>query len=117
MRRYLRQLGAFLTLRSVDAADGALRQFARWMLTDAGITAVGDIRRDDIEDYKVWLAGQPGHHGRLSAKTNRSATRSSPGTSRKARAAAEIPRRPRRRQADGRRWASTDPATGSWSSC
>jgi site-specific recombinase XerD len=71
MRRYLRQLGAFLTLRSVDAADGALRQFARWMLTDAGITAVGDIRRDDIEDYKVWLAGQPGHHGRLSAKTNR----------------------------------------------
>jgi hypothetical protein len=71
MRRYLRQLGTFLAPRSVDAADGALRQFARWMLTDAGITAVGDIRRDDIEDYKVWLAGRPGHQGRLSAETHR----------------------------------------------
>jgi hypothetical protein len=30
MRRYLRQLGTFLAPRSVDAADGALRQFARW---------------------------------------------------------------------------------------
>jgi hypothetical protein len=46
MRRYLRQLGTFLAPRSVDAADGALRHL-RWMLTDAGITAVGDIRRDD----------------------------------------------------------------------
>jgi site-specific recombinase XerD len=71
MRRYLRQLGTFLAPRSVDAADGALRQFARWMLTEAGLTAVGDIRRDDIEEYKVWLAGQPGHHGRLSAETHR----------------------------------------------
>jgi site-specific recombinase XerD len=71
MRRYLRQLGTFLAPRSVDAADGALRQFARWMLTDTGITAVGDIRRDDIEDYKVWLAGLPGHRGRLSAETHR----------------------------------------------
>ena len=71
MRRYLRQLGTFLAPRSVDAADGALRQFARWMLTEAGITAVGDIRRGDIEDYKVWLAGLPGHRGRLSAETHR----------------------------------------------
>jgi hypothetical protein len=29
MRRYLRQLGTFLAPRSVDAADGALRQLAR----------------------------------------------------------------------------------------
>jgi site-specific recombinase XerD len=71
MRRYLRQLGTFLAPRSVDAADGALRQFARWMLTDVGLTSVGDIRRDDIEDYKVWLAGQPGHCGRLPAETHR----------------------------------------------
>jgi len=71
MRRYLRQLGTFLAPRSVDAADGALRQFARWMTADAGITAVGDIRRDDIEDYKVWLADRPGHRGRLSAETHR----------------------------------------------
>jgi site-specific recombinase XerD len=71
MRRYLRQLGTFLAPRSVDAADSALRQFARWMLSDAGLTAIGDIRRDDIEDYKAWLAGQPGNHGRLSAETHR----------------------------------------------
>jgi site-specific recombinase XerD len=71
MRRYLRQLGTFLAPRSVDAADGALRQFARWMLDDAGVTAVAGIRRDDIEDYKVWLAGRPGHGGRLSAETRR----------------------------------------------
>jgi site-specific recombinase XerD len=71
MRRYLRQLGTFLAPRSVDAADGALRQFARWMLDDAGITAVAGIRRDDIEDYKVWLAGRPGHGGSLSAETRR----------------------------------------------
>jgi len=25
------------------------------MITEAGRAAVGDIRRDDIEDYKVWL--------------------------------------------------------------
>jgi hypothetical protein len=67
----LRQLATFLAPRSVDAAEGALRQFARWMLTDADITAVGDIRRDDIEDYKVRLAGLPGHRGRLSAETHR----------------------------------------------
>jgi hypothetical protein len=126
MRRYLRQLGTFLAPRSVDAADGALRQFVRWMLTEAGITAVGDIRRDDIEDYKVWLASQPGHHGRLSAETHRQrlrtirqfsgsdhrvglARRPAPqpghrgGHPEKARAAAEVPRRPRRGQADGRR--------------
>jgi len=29
------------------------------VITEAGLAAVGDIRRDDIEDYKVWLAAQP----------------------------------------------------------
>jgi site-specific recombinase XerD len=58
MRRYLRQLGTFLAPASVDAAENALRQLARWMITEAGLAAVGDIRRDDIEDYKVWLAAQ-----------------------------------------------------------
>jgi site-specific recombinase XerD len=72
MRRYLRQLGTFLAPRSVDAADSTLRQFARWMTGDAGITAVADIRRDDIEDYKVWLAGQPRHgSGTITAETHR----------------------------------------------
>jgi site-specific recombinase XerD len=71
MRRYLRQVGTFLAPRSVDAADSALRQLARWMVTEAGIAAIGDIRRDDIEDYKAWLASQAGMHGRLSAETHR----------------------------------------------
>jgi len=58
MHRYLRQLGTFLAPGSVDAAENALRQLARWMITEAGLAAVSDIRRDDIEDYKVWLAAQ-----------------------------------------------------------
>ena len=71
MRRYLRQLGTFLAPRSVEAADSALRQFARWMITQTAITSVGAIGRDDIEDYKAWLAGQPGVKGRLSPETRR----------------------------------------------
>ena len=72
MRRYLRQLGTFLAPRSVDAADSALRQLARWMVTEAGLAAVGDIRRDDIEDYKVWLAAQPRGGGQtITSETHR----------------------------------------------
>jgi len=72
MRRYLRQLGTFLAPRSVDAADSALRQLARWMITEAALAAVGDIRRDDIEDYKVWLAAQPRGGGQtITAETHR----------------------------------------------
>jgi integrase/recombinase XerD len=72
MRRYLRQLGTFLAPRSVDAADIALRQLARWMATEAHLAAVAGIRRDDIEDYKVWLAAQPRGGGRtITAETHR----------------------------------------------
>jgi site-specific recombinase XerD len=72
MRRYLRQLGTFLAPASVDAAENALRQLARWMITEAGLAAVGDIRRDDIEDYKVWLAAQPrAGRGTITAETHR----------------------------------------------
>jgi site-specific recombinase XerD len=72
MRRYLRQLGTFLAPRSVDAADSTLRQLARWMITEAGLTAVGDIRRGGIEDYKVWLAAQPRGGGQtITAETHR----------------------------------------------
>ena len=72
MHRYLRQLGTFLAPRSVDAAGSALRQLARWMVTEAGLTAVGDVRRDDIEDYKVWLAAQPRGGGQtITAETHR----------------------------------------------
>jgi hypothetical protein len=50
IHRYLRQLGTFLAPGSVTAAENALRQFARWMVTEAQITAIADVGRDDIED-------------------------------------------------------------------
>jgi site-specific recombinase XerD len=72
MHRYLRQLGTFLAPMSVAAAGSALRQLARGMVTEAGLTAVGDIRRDDIEDYKLWLAAQPRGGGqRITPETHR----------------------------------------------
>jgi site-specific recombinase XerD len=72
MRRYLRQLGTFLAPASVDAADNALRHLARWMVTEAGLLSVGGIRRDHIEDFKVWLAARPRAGGRvITAETHR----------------------------------------------
>jgi len=72
MHRYLRQLGTFLAPASVDAADNALRQLARWMITEAGLAAVGDIGRDHIEDFKVWLAARPrAGRGTITAETHR----------------------------------------------
>jgi site-specific recombinase XerD len=42
------------------------------MITEAHLAAVGDVRRDDIEDYKVWLATQPRGGGRaITAETHR----------------------------------------------
>jgi site-specific recombinase XerD len=72
VRRYLRQLGTFLAPASVNAAENALRQFARWMITEAGLDNIGAVRRDDIEDYKVWLAARP-RAGRqaITAETHR----------------------------------------------
>jgi len=126
IHRYLRQLGTFLAPRSVTAAEGALRQFARWLVTEAQITAVANIRRDDIEDYKVWLAGRHRPAGQvISRETHRQRMRTvrqfsgtdhrvglagraaaqsghRRGHPQEARAAAEVPRRPRRGQADGR---------------
>ena len=72
IHRYLRQLGTFLAPRSVEAAENALRQFARWMITQAQITAIAKISRDDIEDYKVWLAAKRLSAGQvISAETRR----------------------------------------------
>jgi site-specific recombinase XerD len=72
IHRYLRQLSTFLAPGSVTAAEGALRQFARWLVTEAQITAVANIRRDDIEDYKVWLAGRHRSAGQvISRETHR----------------------------------------------
>jgi site-specific recombinase XerD len=72
MGRYLRQISTFLAPRSVEVADAALRQLARWTLTNTGIETVGQFRRDDIEDFKVWLSSRPGHNnGSLSTNTHR----------------------------------------------
>jgi site-specific recombinase XerD len=72
IHRYLRQLGTFLAPGSVAAAENALRQFARWMVTEAQITAISDVGRDDIEDYKVWLAGKHRSAGQvISRETHR----------------------------------------------
>ncbi len=68
MRRYLVQLTTFLAPRSVEVADQTLRQFTRWVTTATDITVVADIERRHIEDYKVWLAAQPGQKGQLLAK-------------------------------------------------
>jgi site-specific recombinase XerD len=59
MHRYLRQLGTFLAPASVDAAENALRHLARWMVTETQLRSVGEIGRDHIEDFKVWLAARP----------------------------------------------------------
>jgi hypothetical protein len=134
MRRYLRQLGTFLAPRSVEVADSALRQLARWMITEAGLAAVGDIRRDDIEDYKVWLAAQPRGGGQtITAETHRQRMRTVrqfferiiewdwPGAPprnpviawdipKKPEPLPKFPGRPGRREADGRRPGQRRPA-------
>ena len=57
---------------SVAAAENALRQFARWLTADAGLDSIAAVRRDDIEDYKVWLAIQPRGRGQaITAETHR----------------------------------------------
>jgi site-specific recombinase XerD len=68
MRRYLLQLTTFLAPRSVDVADSTLRQFARWLVATTDVAVVADITRTHIEDYKVWLAAQPGVRGGTMAK-------------------------------------------------
>jgi site-specific recombinase XerD len=60
MRRYLVQLTTTLAPRSVEAADYTLRQFAGWLAEHTEVTAVADIARRHVEDYKVWLAARPG---------------------------------------------------------
>ena len=73
MGRYLDQVATFLAPTSVDAADNALRQFALWLLAHTDARVVADVSRTHVEDYKVWLAAQPGNKpgSRLSANTHR----------------------------------------------
>jgi site-specific recombinase XerD len=72
MGRYLTQASTFLAPRSIDVADTALRQLARWLLANTTAEMVAGISRDHIEDFKVWLADRPGNGGgHLSANTQR----------------------------------------------
>jgi site-specific recombinase XerD len=68
MRRYLVQLTTFLAPRSVDVADSTLRQLARWLVAETEVAVVSDITRTHVEDYKVFLAAQPGCKGPTLAK-------------------------------------------------
>lgn len=68
MRRYLVQLSTFLAPSSVEMADLTLRQLVRWLMTATEVTVVSEISRAHIEDYKVWLAVQPGAGGGTLAK-------------------------------------------------
>lgn len=68
MLRYLGQLGTILAPRSVEAADITLRQLARWLVAYSDVTTVAGITRAHVEDYKVWLATEPGPHGSPMAK-------------------------------------------------
>jgi site-specific recombinase XerD len=71
MQRYLQRLAAFQAPASVDVAELSLRQFAQWMLSD-GLHSVVAVHRDDIEDFKVWLANKPHPRGgTISPETHR----------------------------------------------
>src|ERR1035437_3442435 len=111
MGRYLIQLRTFLAPRSVDAADNTMRQLARWLVAATDVTTVAGITRTHIEDYKVWLASQPGVSGSNMAKnTQRQRLRPRPrptpqpdlprGHPSPDRSAAQVLERPGRRQAD-----------------
>ncbi len=72
MGRYLAQLATFLAPRSVEVADISLRQLGCWLITHTDIDSVAGIRRDDVEDFKVWLAARPVAGGKkLSGNTHR----------------------------------------------
>jgi site-specific recombinase XerD len=60
MGRYLAQAATLLAPRSVESADSALRLLANWLIDHTQVRAVAEISRDDIEDFKVWLAHRPG---------------------------------------------------------
>ena len=70
--RYLSQIATILAPASVDAADLSLRQFARYLIDhEPHIDTIAAVDRDVAEDYKVWLAAQPGHNGQCLSVNSR----------------------------------------------
>jgi site-specific recombinase XerD len=61
--RYLTQAATFLAPNSVEVADRTLRQLAAWLLEHTEVRTVADVRRNHIEEFKLWLAAQPGMRG------------------------------------------------------
>jgi site-specific recombinase XerD len=61
--RYLTQAATFLAPNSVEVADRTLRQLAAWLLEHTEVRTVADVRRNHIEEFKLWLAAQPGVRG------------------------------------------------------
>ncbi|HSP27047.1 MAG TPA: tyrosine-type recombinase/integrase [Ilumatobacteraceae bacterium] len=72
MGRYLTQTSTFLAPRTIDASSIALRQLALWLLEHTDVTAIGAVTRNDIEDFILWLADQPGQKGPLLSTNTRS---------------------------------------------
>ena len=66
--RYLAQLSTVLAPRSVTMANTTLRQLVRWLVATTEVTAVAEITRTHLEDYKLWLATRPGMKGETLAK-------------------------------------------------
>ena len=63
MARFLAQAATFLAPSTIDATGAALRRLARWLLDTTDVRAVAELDRTTMEDYKLWLAAQPGQHG------------------------------------------------------
>lgn len=72
MGRYLTQASTFLAPASIDAASMALRQLGLWLVDNTDVTAVAGVSRDDVEDFMVWLADQPGQKGAVLSANTRS---------------------------------------------
>lgn len=57
--RYLAQIAVSLRPTSVQAADGALRLLAGYLITDApDVTCFAQVRRPHIEGFKLWLVAR-----------------------------------------------------------
>lgn len=63
---YLLQIAVSLRPRSVEAADGALRTFCRYLTGHhPEVSGFADVRRPHIEGFKTWLIATPTTTGRV----------------------------------------------------
>lgn len=70
--RYLTQIGLSLRPASVTVADNALRQLCGYLITEAPqVTGFRDVRRAEIEAFKLHLARRPGRLETVTANTLR----------------------------------------------